>query len=660
MKQNVFALLVMALLPVVLLACASTKDIFLNNDDEFLKSGTFQQIVENINRNEKRYLQERNPISFYLDRGMASHYAGSYESSSADLQEADRLIEEAYTLDISDYMEAFSKNKVKKVQYTGEDYEYIYIDMFNALNYFNMGDMEKALVEIRRSNEKLRYLADDYFTQESIWKERIDKFIGIPANINIGNSALARHLSALFWRGEGRIDDARIDTQEAVKAFAEYPDLYNFPLPSVLVQRSDGGFEETSIPSNLACLNLLSFTGLSPVKQIPMDNYFWYRITEDKYLYNSRYTGEIDTPKDKKVQVDVETLKPILAAFAEMCGRTNFKKSYQNIDFENQKTFNRVMVLQQMLRDLYVNDEINTDLERITESIDENAAILAYRRFQAPDPQPQKDPYGNPIRINAGNPYAASSIAEEGPPINLSSWDQMARNLLVKIYGNKEQQLGYSMADAILQGDVHFLDPFNYAETDNELINLKNRGIRLRMRTVPVTRIEVAVDDIQTFRLELIENIGAIVGSLYERRQLMRNAKMFLALQGSSLRKLAETNDWSRFYATAATSYTATYFSNLVRTWMFTFFTLPTSMFTPKSSMDTRIARRVEREMGRLDDRMGRYLPDKAYAGGINLAPGVYSLTINYYNGANLIHSERHENVTVKAGQLNLVTSYSF
>ena len=83
-------------------------------------------------------------------------------------------------------------------------------------------------------------------------------------------------------------------------------------------------------------------------------------------------------------------------------------------------------------------------------------------------------------------------------------------------------------------------------------------------------------------------------------------------------------------------------------------------MFTSKSSMDAKIARRVGKEMGRFDDRMGHFFPDKAYAGGINLRPGVYSMTINYYNGANLIHSERRENVHVEAGELNLLTSYFF
>jgi hypothetical protein len=370
---------------------------------------------------------------------------------------------------------------------------------------------------------------------------------------------------------------------------------------------------------------VLGFTGLSPVKQISMDNYFWYRITEDKYLYGSRYNREIDTPKDKKVQVDAETLRPILAAFAEMCGRTNYRSNYESNG--DKKTFHAAMVLQQMLRDLYVNDEINAGLEQLTESI--NDIIWGYRRGKQ-------------------------------DTVDLSSWAKMARNLLAKIYGNEEQQLGYRMADAMLEGDVHFLDPFNYAETDNELIDLKNRGIRLRMRTVPVTKIEAAVDNNRTFHLELLEDIGTIVASLYERRQLMRNAKMFQALQGSSLRELEEANDWPRFYAAATMSLTSTIFSNIVRTWGFTFFTLPTSMLSSKSSMDARIAKRVGKEMGRLDDRMGRYLPDKAYAGGINLAPGVYSMTINYYNGANLIYSERHENVSVEAGQLNLVTSYSF
>jgi len=84
------------------------------------------------------------------------------------------------------------------------------------------------------------------------------------------------------------------------------------------------------------------------------------------------------------------------------------------------------------------------------------------------------------------------------------------------------------------------------------------------------------------------------------------------------------------------------------------------SFSSTRARDDARIAHRLNRELRGMDSRQGRFLPDRAYAGGINLAPGLYSITINFFNGAHLIHSERHENVRVQAGALNLVTSYFF
>ena len=88
--------------------------------------------------------------------------------------------------------------------------------------------------------------------------------------------------------------------------------------------------------------------------------------------------------------------------------------------------------------------------------------------------------------------------------------------------------------------------------------------------------------------------------------------------------------------------------------------TIRNNFSSTRARDDARIARRLNRELRGMDSRQGRFLPDRAYAGGINLIPGVYSITINFFNGACLIHSERHENVPVQAGALNLVTSYFF
>jgi hypothetical protein len=55
------------------------------------------------------------------------------------------------------------------------------------------------------------------------------------------------------------------------------------------------------------------------------------------------------------------------------------------------------------------------------------------------------------------------------------------------------------------------------------------------------------------------------------------------------------------------------------------------------------------------DLRLSRYFPGKAWVGGINLAPGTYSFTINYYDGNDrIITSFREENVPVRENSLNL------
>jgi hypothetical protein len=55
------------------------------------------------------------------------------------------------------------------------------------------------------------------------------------------------------------------------------------------------------------------------------------------------------------------------------------------------------------------------------------------------------------------------------------------------------------------------------------------------------------------------------------------------------------------------------------------------------------------------DTRMSRYLPGRAYIGGVNLDPGTYSVIINYYQGNNIIAKEEYNDVNVKLNALNLL-----
>ena len=59
------------------------------------------------------------------------------------------------------------------------------------------------------------------------------------------------------------------------------------------------------------------------------------------------------------------------------------------------------------------------------------------------------------------------------------------------------------------------------------------------------------------------------------------------------------------------------------------------------------------------DIRMSRYIPDKAYIGGINLDPGTYNITINYYSGSRIVAKDERRDVVVRANAPNLIETIS-
>jgi hypothetical protein len=199
------------------------------------------------------------------DRGYLAHYAGDYRTSNEDLLEAERAMEIAYTKSVTERAKRVVKNDLYKVEYIGEDYEDFYLNIFTALNFYNAGNLDSAMVEIRKVNNKMKFIADKYEGRmvevgSSNWREQIS---GTPTYYY--KSALAGYLGMLFWRAYGNSDSARIDAQSITEAYNEMPEVYSTPLPKELVMRENTN-DELSIPAGMARLNVLSFTGLSPLK----------------------------------------------------------------------------------------------------------------------------------------------------------------------------------------------------------------------------------------------------------------------------------------------------------------------------------------------------------------------------------------------------------
>jgi hypothetical protein len=303
----------------VSVSCASTGSFV--KIDGAVDHTRYSEGLELLEKNKySLYSGEKDAVLYFLDKGMLSHYAGEYGESSRLLENGERAIEEAFTKSVSREIGSYLLNDTV-LEYSGEDYEDIYLNSFNALNYYHRGKLEDALVEIRRMNSKLAYLANKYDLllselQQKALEENIDQ---IPPNPNapsqFADSALARYLGVLFYRGEGLYDDARIDSEALRLAFANAPDVYRHPPPASLAG-------ELAIPPGMARLNVIAFSGLSPVKRgevlrIPLPGPRWIKIALPELERRGSAVTRIAVVFDNGEHFDLELLEDIEAVVRE-------------------------------------------------------------------------------------------------------------------------------------------------------------------------------------------------------------------------------------------------------------------------------------------------------------------------------------------------------
>ncbi|GMO23952.1 MAG: hypothetical protein Ta2B_03280 [Termitinemataceae bacterium] len=231
-----------------------------------------------------------NSILMYLDKGLLEHYAGRYENSYKDLIQAERAIEDAYTKSITQNAASFIANDNTK-DYAGEDYEDIYVNIFNALNAYHakngqalalLNDLTAAGGELVKISQK--YDQDDKKAKSALtsiaegagtvftfgtvqWPEQ--------KPITFTNSALARYLSAVFLLADGNKDSARFNMFELQNAY-KTPIYKNagLKIPAALVVSGARGDETgplLDIPKGMGQLNVLAFSGLSPIKKESID-----------------------------------------------------------------------------------------------------------------------------------------------------------------------------------------------------------------------------------------------------------------------------------------------------------------------------------------------------------------------------------------------------
>lgn len=173
-------------------------------------------------------------LLYYLDAGLLYYYQGDWAASNALLEEAESAFEELQTKSISRAAGSLILND-NALEYAGEDYEDIYINVFKCLNYLQMKDFAAAQVEIRRIDDKLSYLESKYARMEKeLSKDPHYQPELKSSRFHFHSSALARYLSLLIYLALDDVHSARIDYDNILFAFESQPELYPFSLPPLV------------------------------------------------------------------------------------------------------------------------------------------------------------------------------------------------------------------------------------------------------------------------------------------------------------------------------------------------------------------------------------------------------------------------------------------
>ncbi len=227
--------------------------------EEDFSSRFYSKAAERIEkaRIEGKY-EGKDKVLYFLDMGIALHFAGRYQESNQHLEQAEIAIEENFTKSISRMIVSFLLND-NSLAYSGEDYEDIFTNIIKNLNYIHLGESEDAVVEVRKINLKLSRLQDKYsnmaeeLSKSKKLRENEADVCFSPGEVNLRYSITGSYLSMLGYKSLGNWDEVAIDRRRLIEASSGRMESFSEKVLSPAA--------EEAVPVYTFC-----FAGKSPVK----------------------------------------------------------------------------------------------------------------------------------------------------------------------------------------------------------------------------------------------------------------------------------------------------------------------------------------------------------------------------------------------------------
>lgn len=297
---------------------AGKKDVIKKHYDDVVKTllleKDYEACLEKLDKGVKKvYGGSRDTVLYLLDKGFVLHLGGKYNESVQNLSLAEQKIEEKFTKRISQEAQSYLINDFS-LDYPGEDYEDVFVNVLNALNYMKLNNLDAFGVEVRKVNAKLNGIKAKYELKD------------VPSSVT--SFPLANFLSMIMYFSDGKIDEASIDRENVLGVLANKGREYKFL--SGILDSPEGG----KVP-----LWIVSMGGWGPAKAADVYVTFLgsdgslniYKLIYESEDDASRLLATISGPNaimsssDFQMILSIPAFENILNSAVDVLGQTNSK-----------------------------------------------------------------------------------------------------------------------------------------------------------------------------------------------------------------------------------------------------------------------------------------------------------------------------------------------
>lgn len=267
------------------LGCATYQNRIQQGRDQIQK-GDCLSGLKNIND-----LVEKNDgdqLVFLMELGSALQICKDYTKSNEVFLKADKLSEKLDYHSITRLAGAALLNE-EFVQYKGDTFEKLFINVMMAINYLQLGLFDDALVEVRRIDEKFKK-----YNSDNKKKFELNSF--------------SQYLSGIIWELDGKYDDACISYKAAYRLDVSYHQVGLDAMRSCWLAKRSLDFSELSKDisptydelkiikqKNINEIVVLFMQGWGPLKQPRPDNHVFPQLVPSLSItYNFQLTNKND------------------------------------------------------------------------------------------------------------------------------------------------------------------------------------------------------------------------------------------------------------------------------------------------------------------------------------------------------------------------------